>query len=99
LPARASGQVLVDGEAEVSLSGKPLCVLKPGSCFGEILYFADSVERRTTTVTAHSRITAMQIKSGALRIATPACQVGFNKAFIRVLVERLAQANRQFAQR
>ena len=91
--------VLVDGEAEVSLLGRPLASLKPGSCFGEILYFADAVERRTTTVTAKGRITVMQIKAGALRVATPACQVGFNKAFMRVLVERLAQANRQLAQR
>jgi tRNA A-37 threonylcarbamoyl transferase component Bud32 len=91
--------VLVDGEAEVSLLGKPLAALKPGGCFGEILYFADNVERRTTTVTARNRITVLQIKSGALRIATPACQVGFNKAFMRVLVERLGQANRQLAQK
>jgi CRP-like cAMP-binding protein len=91
--------VLVDGEVEVSLLGKPLVALRPGSCFGEILYFADTVERRTTTVTAKGRITVMQIRAGALRIATPACQVGFNKAFMRVLVERLAQANRQLAQR
>jgi hypothetical protein len=91
--------VLVDGEVEVSLLGKPLAVLKPGGCFGEILYFADSVERRTTTVTARGKITVVHIKAGALRIATPACQVGFNKAFMRVLVERLAQANRQLAQR
>jgi eukaryotic-like serine/threonine-protein kinase len=91
--------VLVDGEVEVSLLGKPLANLKPGGCFGEILYFADSVERRTTTVRARDRITVMQIKADALRIATAACQVGFNKAFMRVLVERLAQANRQLAQR
>jgi hypothetical protein len=91
--------VMVDGEAEVSLLGKPISVLKPGSCFGEILYFADAVERRTTTVTARTRMTAMQIKAGALRVASAACQVGFNKAFMRVLVERLAQANRQLAQR
>jgi len=91
--------VLVDGEAEVSLAGKPLSILKSGSCFGEILYFADAIERRTTTVTAKTRMTAMEIKAGALRIASPACQVGFNKAFMRVLVERLAQANRQLAQR
>ena len=91
--------VLVEGEVEVSLLGKPLTVLKPGACFGEILYFADSVERRTTTVTAKSRITVLHIKAAALRVATPACQVGFNKAFMRVLVERLAQANRQLAQR
>ncbi len=44
-------------------------------------------------------IAVMQIKAGALRVATPSCQVGFNKAFMRVLVERLAQANRQLAQR
>ena len=91
--------VLVDGEAEVSLTGKAIAVLKSGSCFGEMLYFSDSVERRTTTVTAKTRITVLQIKAGALRIATPACQVGFNKAFMRVLVERLGQANRQLAQR
>jgi eukaryotic-like serine/threonine-protein kinase len=84
---------------DVTLGGKPLAVLKPGSCFGELLYFAESVERRTTTVTARGRITAMQIKAAALRIATPACQVGFNKAFMKVLVDRLAQANRQLAQR
>ena len=91
--------VLVEGEVEVTLLGKPLAILKPGGCFGEILYFADSVERRTTTVTARGKITVMHIKAGALRIATPACQVGFNKAFMRVLVERLAQANRQLAQK
>jgi len=91
--------LLVDGEVEVSLSGKPLSTLKPGSCFGEILYFTDAVERRTTTVTAQGRITSIQIKAEALRGASASCQVGFNKAFMRVLVERLAQANRQLAQR
>jgi serine/threonine protein kinase len=91
--------LLLEGEVEVSLLGRPLAVLKPGSCFGEILYFSDSVERRATTVTARGRITAIQIPTRALRVATPACQVGFNKAFMRVLVERLAQANRHLAQR
>ena len=57
--------LLVEGEVEVSLLGKPLATLKPGSCFGEILYFADSTERRTTTITARGSITVMQIKSDA----------------------------------
>jgi eukaryotic-like serine/threonine-protein kinase len=91
--------VLVEGEVEVMMIGKSVAVLKPGSCFGEILYFADNVEKRSTTVTARERITVVQIKAGALRVATPACQVGFNKAFMRVLVERLAQANRRIAQK
>ena len=85
------------GRGRVSLLGKRLAVLKPGSCFGEILL--RQVERRTTTVTARGRIRPCRIPAGALRVATPACQVGFNKAFMRVLVRRLAQANRQLAQR
>jgi hypothetical protein len=41
----------------------------------------------------------MCIKAAALRGASAPCQVGFNKAFMQVLFERLAQANRQLAQR
>ena len=66
---------------------------------GEILYFADSAERRTTTITARSEVTMIEIKAETLRAATYACQVGFNKAFMRVLIERLMQANRRLAER
>jgi hypothetical protein len=41
----------------------------------------------------------MEIKADALRVATDACQVGFNKAFMRVLVDRLTQANLRLAGR
>jgi CRP-like cAMP-binding protein len=47
--------LLIDGEVEVAMLGKPLGPVKPGGCFGEILYFAETVERRTTTVTARGR--------------------------------------------
>ena len=90
--------ILVEGEVEVTLLGKPLAVLTPGASFGEMLYFADNVERRTTTVTARGKVTAMQIKFAAVRIASDACQNGFHKAFMRTLVERLAKANRLLAQ-
>ncbi len=90
--------LLVDGEVAVTLLGKPLATLKPGGCFGEILYFVERGERRTTTITALGPITVMEIKAQALNAATDACQVGFNKAFMRVLIDRLAQANRQLAQ-
>jgi serine/threonine protein kinase len=91
--------LLIDGEVAVTLLGKPLATLKPGGCFGEILYFAERGERRSTTITALGAITVMEIKSQALEAATDACQVGFNKAFMRVLIDRLVQANRQLAQR
>ena len=85
--------LLVDGEVKVTLSGKPLASLKPGACFGEILYFTERVQRRTTTVTTGSDATVIEFKADALRAATDACQVGFNKGCMRVLVDRLAQSD------
>jgi tRNA A-37 threonylcarbamoyl transferase component Bud32 len=91
--------LLIAGEVSVTLSGKNLNTIKPGGCFGEILYFTHRIERRTTTITALSDITVIEIKAAALRAATDACQVGLNKAFMRVLIERLMQANLQLAAR
>jgi eukaryotic-like serine/threonine-protein kinase len=91
--------LVVEGQLDVSITGKAVGEIKSGGCFGEIIYFSDAVERRTTTVAARTRSTVMQLKAATLREASPACQVGFNKAVMRVLVERLAQANRQLAQR
>jgi serine/threonine protein kinase len=91
--------LLIAGEVRVTLSGKQLNIIKPGGCFGEILYFTDRIERRTTTITALTDVTVIEIKAAALRAATDACQVGLNKAFMRVLIERLMQANLQLAAR
>ncbi len=85
--------LLVDGEVKVTLSGKPLASLKPGACFGEILYFTERVQRRTTTVTTGSDATVIEFRADALRAATDACQVGFNKGCMRVLIDRLAQTH------
>jgi len=91
--------LLIEGEVGVTLLGKPLNTIKPGGCFGEILYFTGSSGRRTTTIVATEQITVIEIKAEALRAATDACQVGFNKAFMRVLVDRLSQANLKLAKR
>jgi eukaryotic-like serine/threonine-protein kinase len=91
--------LLIEGEVTVTLLGKQLNTIRPGGCFGEILYFSDRVERRTTTITAATGVTVIEIKADALRAATDTCQVGFNKAFMRVLVDRLTQANLRLAGR
>ncbi len=91
--------LLIAGEVSVTLSGKQLNTVKPGGCFGEILYFTEHVQRRTTTITAVGNVTVIEIKAEALRAATDACQVSLNKAFMRVLIERLMQANMQLAAR
>ena len=91
--------LLVEGEVGVTLLGKPISAIHPGGCFGEILYFTGNTSKRTTTIVASETITAIEIKAEALSAATDACQVGFNKAFMRVLVERLSQANLKLAKR
>ena len=89
---------LVDGEVDVTLFGKLLATVKAGRCFGELLYFADRAQRRTTTVTARGPITVMEAKADAMRAATDACQAAFNKACMRVLIERLVDSNQRLAQ-
>ena len=89
---------LVDGEVDVTLGGKPLASVKAGRCFGELLYFADRAQRRTTTVASRGPITVMQVKSEAMRAASDACQSAFNKACMRVLIERLVYSNERLAQ-
>ena len=92
--------LLIEGEVAVTLLGKPLNTIKRGGCFGEILYFSDQgTGRRSTTITASSAVTAIEIKADALKAASDACQVGFNKAFMRVLIDRLTQANLRLAGR
>jgi hypothetical protein len=89
--------ILVKGEVSVTLDGKRLAIVPAGGCFGEMLYFSGSKGRRTTTVTALGPLIAIEIKGKAMRIASEACQNAFHKAFIRVLIDRLTQANRRLA--
>ncbi|MCJ7839282.1 MAG: cyclic nucleotide-binding domain-containing protein, partial [Burkholderiales bacterium] len=89
---------LAGGEVDVSLGGKIIASVQPGGCFGEILYFSDQIHRRTTTITARTQVTAIEIKAEAIRAATDACQAAFNKACMRVLIERLVHSNERLAQ-
>ena len=89
---------LVDGEVGVSLAGKNIASVQPGGCFGEILYFSDRIHLRTTTIAARIDITAIEIKAEAIRASTDACQAAFNKACMRVLIERLVHTNQRLAQ-
>jgi len=91
--------LLIDGEVEVTLEESHLATLAPGACFGEMLYYSDRVARRTSTVTAVTDITVIELKSTALRAATDACQAAFNKAVIRVLIDKLDHSNLKLAGR
>jgi hypothetical protein len=88
---------LIEGEVDVTLSGKPLASIKAGRCFGELVFFADKAQRRTTTVTARGPITVMEVRAEAMRAATDSLQSAFTKACMRILIERLVYSNERLA--
>ena len=89
---------LAEGEVDIALAGKLLATVRPGRCFGEMLYFAEHGQRRSTTVTARGEVTVLEVKADAMRVASDACQAAFNKACMRVLIERLVYSNQRLAQ-
>jgi serine/threonine protein kinase len=91
--------LIVEGEVDVSVQAKSINSVRRGGCFGELLYFSDKVAHRTTTITSITDLTVVEIKTIALKVASSACQVSFQKAFMRVLIDRLTQANSKLAAR
>ena len=87
--------ILVEGRVEVTRAGAHLATLDAGDLFGAILYFAEEVAARDTTVRALGHAVVLEVKAAALNAASEACQVQFNKACMRLLVERLAYVGRQ----
>ncbi len=86
--------VLIEGRAEVTRGGASVAMLGAGDLFGEILYFADDIGARSSTVRAAGPALLLELKAAALNSASDACQVQFNKACMRLLVERLSQSDR-----
>jgi serine/threonine protein kinase len=91
--------LIVEGEVDVSIQRKSINTVRRGGCFGELLYFSDQVAQRTTTITSVTDLTVVEIKTIALKVASSACQVSFQKAFMRVLIERLTQTNAKLVAR
>ncbi|HKI63722.1 MAG TPA: serine/threonine-protein kinase [Burkholderiales bacterium] len=87
--------ILVEGRVEVTRAGTHLATLGAGDLFGVILYFADDIAERSTTVRSIGQAAVLEIKAAALNSASEACQVQFNKACMRLLVERLSQVDQR----
>ena len=91
--------ILVDGQVDVTRGGHQLNTLVPGDCFGEMLYFSGEASLRNTTIRSRTAVLVLEVKAESLRSATDACQVQFNKAFMRILIDRLTAANQKLAER
>jgi predicted Ser/Thr protein kinase len=85
--------VLVSGEARVSRKRRLLSVLKAGECLGEMACLGSPGNLRTADVTVSQAAQLLKVPAAAYRKATDACRICFERVFLRVLVERLMQAN------
>ena len=85
--------ILVSGEARVLRKKRLLTTLKGGECFGEMAYLGGEFKPRIADVVAASEVRMIKIPIAALERATELCRLNFDRAFLRVLVERLTVAN------
>ena len=82
--------VIVSGQCKVERNGAPVGRLDTGSCFGETSYVRGA--KRQATIVADSDVTILQVSSTLLEQASPACQLRFNKVFLKSLIARLQGA-------
>jgi serine/threonine protein kinase len=84
--------VLVTGGCTVEREGVIVGRLEPGDCFGETSYLRGA--RRQAGVVAGEGVTILKVSSTLLEQASPACQLRFNKVFLRSLISRLQHGDR-----
>jgi eukaryotic-like serine/threonine-protein kinase len=85
--------VLVEGEARVMRNMRLLSTLKAGDCVGEMAYLGEAGKGRTADVLTSSLVSMLKIPVASMDRATEVCRLQFDRAFLRVLVERLKAAN------
>ena len=89
--------VVATGEVVVSKRGRILNVLDSGECFGEMAYLSPEGNWRSADVQTLTATRIITFHTPGLRKASAACQHRFDRAFLSILVRRLAMANDQLA--
>ena len=89
--------ILADGEVRVTKMQKVLSNLKKGDCFGEMAYIEQGKSIRSATITSSTEVMLIKIRSDSLMQASDNLQLEFNRAFLKILVRRLASANTELA--
>jgi serine/threonine protein kinase len=90
--------IIVSGQVKVIKDDKLLNVLKDGDCFGEMAYLSGDKARRTASIIAVSEVQLLKIQDVQLEQLSDACQLRFNRQFLRTLIERLAWTSNVLAQ-
>ena len=79
--------IIVSGQCDVEANGNKLGQLSDGDCFGETSYVHGA--KRTASITANGPITILRVSSTLMEQVSQACQLRFNKVFLRSLITRL----------
>jgi serine/threonine protein kinase len=87
--------ILVSGQCHVERHGKSLGRIDTGDCFGETSYVRGA--RRTATIRADGAVSVLKVSSTLLEQVSAACQLRFNRVFLRTLIGRLQGADSQHA--
>ena len=84
--------VVVSGRVLVSRDDQAAGRVEAGGCFGEAAYAEAS--RRDSVITADGPVTLLKVTATLLEQTSIACQLRFNKVFLRELIERLQRGQR-----
>jgi len=79
--------IIVSGQAAVEANGRKLGTLENGACFGETSYVRGA--KRTASIKANGPVTILRVSSTLMEQVSSACQLRFNKVFLRSLITRL----------
>ena len=88
--------IILSGDVSIRVAGRPIASLAKGECVGEMGYLAE--DKRTASVVASSDVSLLKIDLALIEWASIPCQMRFNKAFMRVLIVRLADTSRRLSQ-
>ncbi|MBU0603190.1 MAG: protein kinase [Gammaproteobacteria bacterium] len=87
--------IIADGEVKVTKGRKLLNVLSAGECVGEMAYLTPAQGTRGADVSTLSEAVVIHLANASLERASEGCRHRFDRAFLRILVERLALANQR----
>jgi len=82
--------IIVTGKVVVQANGSSLGALSNGDCFGETSYVRGA--KRQASIQADGAVTILRVSSTLMEQVSSACQLRFNKVFLRALIKRLQGA-------
>ena len=79
--------IIVAGKVKVQANGNDVGTLASGECFGETSYVRGA--KRQASIRAAGQVTILRVSSTLMEQVSSACQLRFNKVFLRSLINRL----------